>query len=117
LGGAGSSFYGLVRNDSGGETSFTVDAECLTFTGAKGAYGLEVAKTINPGASVGIQATCPQGTLITGGVIEPGNSDTRVNVLMYDYSPTNSTMWQEHGVNLGTITTQADLGAQCLSFS
>jgi hypothetical protein len=51
------------------------------------------------------------------GIINPGNDTANANVLVYDYSPSASTTWQAHGVNLGTSGTTSYLIAQCLSFS
>ena len=101
-----------VQNNSGTAQSFTAYAECLRATGAKTAYGPEAPGGVNPGASAGVQATCPVGALIAGAFVDTGDT-----FYLYDYSPSNSSTWQAHLVNPGTVSTVFDLFPQCLSFT
>ena len=115
MGSTGSKFYGLVRNDSGAQTNFEVEAECLAAARAKSVFGSYAEADISHGLD--LRSTCPSGALVTGGVFTTGNINSSANVLVSNYAPINSTTWQAQGLNLGTSGTTANLTAQCLSFS
>jgi hypothetical protein len=110
-----SKFDVQMRNDSGTQTQFEADAECLTATGAKGVFGSASRADISHGLD--LRATCPSGSLVTGGTIGTGNLTASATVLVSNYAPINSTTWQAQGLNVGTSGTTASLAALCLSFS
>jgi hypothetical protein len=105
-------FAAQVRNDTGSVLSFTTYAECLQATGATRVSSSSSQAAVNPGASAGVQASCPAGALIVG-----GGEVTNITSMLYDYSPSNSSTWQAHIVNQDTVTGMLTVFPWCLSFS
>jgi hypothetical protein len=106
----GNGWTAVAKNNSGGDRTLRVYAECLTYPGASTTQ-VENNKTINAGSYGSETATCPAGSVVTG-----GGFTSAANGSMWTYATwQNGNGWQVSEKNTGGAATLFHVYAVCLS--
>jgi hypothetical protein len=107
----GSGWGGYAFNHGSSPQVVTFYTECLTAPGAQVTFTPPASATIAPGASGDPQASCPAGTLLSGG----GFADDE-NAIVYDSSPNSTTSWGADILNQNILQSNLlNVYAMCLS--
>jgi hypothetical protein len=107
-----SGFRLTVVNYSAASWSAGVYAECLRAPGARLTVPSPATASLGRGSFGTVQATCPKGTMLTGGGIDLLNG----SAVAYGFAPASATTWQAQVQNQSAVATTVNVYALCLSF-